>query len=89
MVSQPFAWLICGLSLSSLYQTGLSFELQPIGSPLFEAGRHAIRDNDFSALDLLSSETFLWGGMIQNFLLQKMSINMSVYRISKWPIRAG
>lgn len=63
MIAQPFAWLTSGLLLSSLYQIALSFELQPIGSTLAGAGRHVTRDDDFSALDLLSSETFLWGGM--------------------------
>lgn len=63
MIAQPFAWLTSGLLLSSFYQGALSFELQPIGSALAETGRHATRDDDFSALDLLSSETFLWGGM--------------------------
>ena len=68
MIAQPFAWLTSGLLLSSFYQVALSFELQPIGSALAGAGRHATRDDDFSALDLLSSETFLWGGM--NSVLQ-------------------
>ena len=63
MIAQPFAWLTSGLLLSSFYQGALSFELQPIGPALAETGRHATRDDDFSALDLLSSETFLWGGM--------------------------
>ena len=68
MIAQTFAWLTSGLLLSSFYQVALSFELQPIGSAFAGAGRHATRDCDFSALDLLSSETFLWGGM--NSVLQ-------------------
>ncbi|KAJ5367900.1 uncharacterized protein N7496_007660 [Penicillium cataractarum] len=61
-MTKPFSWLIPGLLLSPFYQIALSFELQPIASSLIETGRHATRDDDFSVLDLLSSETFLWGG---------------------------
>lgn len=63
MIAQPFAWLTSGLLLSYFYQAALSFELQPIGSASVEAGRHTRRDDDFSTLDLLNSETFLWAGM--------------------------
>lgn len=69
MISKPFSWLIPGLLLSPFYQIALSFELQPIASSLVETGRHATRDDDFSVLDLLSSETFLWGGMCHYIIL--------------------
>lgn len=38
-------------------------ELKPLS--LAQNGGHNVhRDNDYSKLDLLSSETFLWGGML-------------------------
>ena len=59
-------WLASTVFFTSLVERCLSFELQPIGSPLTESGRHVARDDDFSALDLLSTESFFWGGMSED-----------------------
>lgn len=56
---QRLSWLAFGL-FSAL---GSAVNLKPLGLPQ-NAGHKATRDNDYSMLDLLSSETFLWGGML-------------------------
>jgi hypothetical protein len=49
-----------------LIRANFAFQLQPID--LLE--KHvAVRDNDYSKLDLLSFETFLWGGRLTNPVL--------------------
>lgn len=56
---QSLSWLAFGL-FSAL---GSAVTLQPLDLPQ-HVGQKATRDNDYSMLDLLSSETFLWGGML-------------------------
>lgn len=77
MVYKALSWFVPGLLLFPFCQIALSFELQPIVSNSVATGRHATRDDDFSVLDLLSSETFLWGGMCRRRILAFRNINFA------------
>lgn len=57
--TQHLSWLAFGL----FFAGSSAVNLKPLGSS-HNTDQHVVRDNDYSMLDLLSSETFLWGGMI-------------------------
>jgi len=56
---QHLSWLAFGF-----FAVSSAVELKPLDSS-HNTGQHVVRDNDYSMLDLLSSETFLWGGMMK------------------------
>ncbi|KAJ5595600.1 uncharacterized protein N7459_001808 [Penicillium hispanicum] len=58
----PLELLVYSLYLVSQLDFCLSFELQPVGPRQVNSATHAARDKDLSGLDLLSIESFLWGG---------------------------
>lgn len=55
--------LLNGLCSALLITSGLAVQLQPLD--ILENDPHHVvaRANDYSRLDLLSAESFLWGGM--------------------------
>ncbi|KAJ5092662.1 hypothetical protein NUU61_007532 [Penicillium alfredii] len=62
MITGRISWLLFAFTLTLWVETGRSLELQPMGSPVADHGRNLVRDDDFSGLDLLSVESFFWGG---------------------------
>jgi hypothetical protein len=61
--------LLYGFCSALLIRANFAFQLQPIDLLENEAKHVAVRDNDYSKLDLLSFETFLWGGRLTNPVL--------------------
>ncbi|OQE21144.1 hypothetical protein PENSTE_c012G01236 [Penicillium steckii] len=59
--TQHLSWLAFGL----FFAGSSAVNLKPLGSS-HNTDQHVVRDNDYSMLDLLSSETFLWGGSTGN-----------------------
>lgn len=57
-----FSWLAYGLASALLSQVGCATQLEPIDILGNAPGQVVARDNDYTKLDLLSAETFLWGG---------------------------
>lgn len=66
MGAQRLSKLLTGLCSALLITSGLAVQLQPLG--LLENDPHNVvaRANDYSRLDLLSAESFLWGGMFSS-----------------------
>ena len=63
MVAPHLSKLLSGLCSALLITGGLAVQLQPLDL-LENDPRHVVaRANDYSRLDLLSAESFLWGGM--------------------------
>ncbi|KAJ5094945.1 hypothetical protein N7532_007236 [Penicillium argentinense] len=60
------SWLAYGLASALLGQVASATQatqLEPIDILGNAPGRLVVRDNDYTKLDLLSTETFLWGGL--------------------------
>lgn len=56
------SWLAYGLASALLSQVGSATQLEPIDILGNAPGHVVARDNDYTKMDLLSAETFLWGG---------------------------
>lgn len=65
MGTEGFFWLLRGLLLALCSDFAVSYQLEPIDALALESAHKIARRNSYdrSNLDLLSSETFLWGGM--------------------------
>lgn len=63
MGGSRLSWLASGLVFGLLSQVGLAHQLAPIEMLDSGAAHVVARDSDYSKLDLLKAETFLWGGM--------------------------
>jgi hypothetical protein len=68
MYSQHLFRLVYGLCSALLIKSSLAVQLQPIDLLEHEAEHVVARGNDYSKLDLLSAETFLWGGKFNHFV---------------------
>jgi hypothetical protein len=55
--------LACAILSTLFIKSSLAIRLEPIDLLDHEEKHIVARDNDYSKLDLLSTETFLWGGM--------------------------
>jgi len=55
--------VLAPLLLAPLAELTLGFELQPIQAFLPDHGKRSEKDNEYAALNLLSTESFFWAGM--------------------------
>ena len=61
------------LLLGPLAELALGFELQPISGFLPDHGKRSDKDEEFAALNLLSTESFFWAGMSIHILLSEVN----------------
>ncbi|KAJ5811507.1 hypothetical protein N7474_007808 [Penicillium riverlandense] len=60
---QHLSWLAYGLASALFTQVCSAHVLEPIDMLEYEEGHIGARDTDYSKMDLLNYETFLWGGL--------------------------